>query len=336
MDVNVHGVVVPLPGGRRRDGARRARARSSTSARSTGSSRPTRALYDFRREAGEAFFKPVAYSVSKSALLNLTRYLATYWARSGVRVNTLTLAGIANDQPREFVEAYAARSPLGRLMDDARGGRRRRLPRLGRLVVRHRREPRRRRRLVGLVIPAEVPNLIAGEERPPASGAWLEKTRPADGARLCRVARSGAADVDAAVAAARRGAAGVGGAHGRRARRRRARDRARSCASGARRSQRVVAAETGKSIELARGETDAAIEMGFFVAGEGRRSYGRTTTASDAAPHRADRAAAGRRRRRCSISFNTPLPNVAWKAFPSIFCGNGSVLKPSEHAPVSA
>jgi aldehyde dehydrogenase (NAD+) len=36
------------------------------------------------------------------------------------------------------------------------------------------------------------------------------------------------------------------------------------------------------------------------------------------------------------ISFNTPLPNVAWKAFPSIFCGNGSVLKPSEHAPVSA
>ena len=36
------------------------------------------------------------------------------------------------------------------------------------------------------------------------------------------------------------------------------------------------------------------------------------------------------------ISFNTPLPNVAWKAFPSIFCGNGSVLKPSEHAPLSA
>jgi aldehyde dehydrogenase (NAD+) len=36
------------------------------------------------------------------------------------------------------------------------------------------------------------------------------------------------------------------------------------------------------------------------------------------------------------ISFNTPLPNAAWKAFPSIFCGNGSVLKPSEHAPLSA
>jgi aldehyde dehydrogenase (NAD+) len=35
-------------------------------------------------------------------------------------------------------------------------------------------------------------------------------------------------------------------------------------------------------------------------------------------------------------SFNTPLPNVAWKAFPSLLCGNGSVLKPSEHAPLSA
>ena len=36
------------------------------------------------------------------------------------------------------------------------------------------------------------------------------------------------------------------------------------------------------------------------------------------------------------ISFNTPLPNVAWKAFPAILCGNASVLKPSEHTPLSA
>ena len=39
----------------------------------------------------------------------------------------------------------------------------------------------------------------------------------------------------------------------------------------------IVAAETGKPLELALGETDAAVEMGHFVAGEGRRSYGRTT-----------------------------------------------------------
>jgi aldehyde dehydrogenase (NAD+) len=36
------------------------------------------------------------------------------------------------------------------------------------------------------------------------------------------------------------------------------------------------------------------------------------------------------------MSFNTPLPNVAWKAFPALFCGNGAVVKPSEHTPVSA
>ncbi|MDX6414240.1 MAG: hypothetical protein QOH23_1650 [Gaiellaceae bacterium] len=78
---------------------------------------PVQDLYDFRRRDGETFFKPVAYSVSKSALYNLTRYLATYWASSGVRVNTLTLAGVRNDQPQEFVDAYSARMPLRRMAD---------------------------------------------------------------------------------------------------------------------------------------------------------------------------------------------------------------------------
>jgi NAD(P)-dependent dehydrogenase (short-subunit alcohol dehydrogenase family) len=78
---------------------------------------PVQSLYDFRRVAGEEFVKPVAYSVSKSAVINLTRYLATYWAKQGVRVNTITLGGVANEQPAEFVEAYAARAPLGRLAE---------------------------------------------------------------------------------------------------------------------------------------------------------------------------------------------------------------------------
>jgi len=76
---------------------------------------PQQDVYEFRRRGGETFTKPVAYSVSKSAVLNLTRYLATYWAKSGVRVNTLTLAGIFDDQPAEFLEAYTARVPLGRM-----------------------------------------------------------------------------------------------------------------------------------------------------------------------------------------------------------------------------
>jgi NAD(P)-dependent dehydrogenase (short-subunit alcohol dehydrogenase family) len=78
---------------------------------------PVQDLYEFRRTDGETFVKPVAYSVSKSAILNLTRYLATYWAKDGVRVNTLTLAGVWNDQPREFLDVYEARVPLGRMLN---------------------------------------------------------------------------------------------------------------------------------------------------------------------------------------------------------------------------
>ena len=78
---------------------------------------PVQDLYEFRRRGGEEFFKPIAYSVSKSAIYNLTRYLATYWAKRGVRVNTLTLAGVANEQPQEFVDAYTQRMPVGRMAE---------------------------------------------------------------------------------------------------------------------------------------------------------------------------------------------------------------------------
>ena len=78
---------------------------------------PVQDLYEFRRLGGAEFYKPVAYAVSKSALYNLTRYLATYWAKSGIRVNTLTLAGVWNEQPQEFLDAYTERMPLGRMAD---------------------------------------------------------------------------------------------------------------------------------------------------------------------------------------------------------------------------
>jgi len=78
---------------------------------------PCQDVYEFRRRGGETYFKPAAYSVSKSAIFNLTRYLATYWAKHGVRVNTLTLGGVFNDQPTGFLEAYSARVPLGRMAD---------------------------------------------------------------------------------------------------------------------------------------------------------------------------------------------------------------------------
>lgn len=76
---------------------------------------PNQSIYEYRRRDGEQFYKPVAYSVSKSALYNLTRYLATYWAASGVRVNTLTFAGVFNNQADEFLKSYLPHLPLGRM-----------------------------------------------------------------------------------------------------------------------------------------------------------------------------------------------------------------------------
>ena len=79
---------------------------------------PDQSIYQYRRDKGETFFKPVAYSASKSALYNLTRYLATYWGSAGVRVNTVTLAGVFNNQDPEFLAAYEPRVPLGRMADE--------------------------------------------------------------------------------------------------------------------------------------------------------------------------------------------------------------------------
>ena len=86
-----------------------------------GTVSPRQDIYDFRRKEGKTYFKPVAYSVSKSAIFNLTRYLATYWAKDGVRVNTLTLSGIFNNQPEEFLDAYTRHVPLGRMAQAEEG-----------------------------------------------------------------------------------------------------------------------------------------------------------------------------------------------------------------------
>ena len=185
-----------------------------------------------------------------------------------------------------------------------------------------------------MVALSDVANLVAGRAAPARSGQWLEKLRPTDETVLCRVARSGSDDVDDAVAAAReaqpawadRTAVARGDV---------VRDLALLLREHRDEASALVMEETGKPEELAFGETDAAVEMGLFIAGEGRRSYGRTTTAA-----MANRTVLTVRQplgvAALVMSFNTPLPNVAWKAFPAVFCGNAAVVKPSEHTPASA
>ena len=76
---------------------------------------PDQSIYKYKRDRGEVFFKPVAYSASKSGISNLTRYLSVYWANKNVRVNTLTIAGVFNNQEIEFIDSYCGRIPIGRL-----------------------------------------------------------------------------------------------------------------------------------------------------------------------------------------------------------------------------
>ncbi len=59
--------------------------------------------------------KPVTYSVIKTALIGLTRYLAAYWGEMAVRVNALSPGGVYTDQPEEFVTRLTQLIPLGRM-----------------------------------------------------------------------------------------------------------------------------------------------------------------------------------------------------------------------------
>jgi|TARA_B100001964_G_C14252592_1_gene610662 NAD(P)-dependent dehydrogenase (short-subunit alcohol dehydrogenase family) len=77
---------------------------------------PDHRIYEYKeKNGGESFYKPVAYSASKSALVNLTKYIAVYWAKSGVRTNLMGLGGVFNNQDEEFMQGYCNKVPMGRM-----------------------------------------------------------------------------------------------------------------------------------------------------------------------------------------------------------------------------
>lgn len=77
---------------------------------------PNQALYAYREKRdGVPFIKAVSYAASKSGLLNLTRYLGTYWAEKGVRVNLITFGGVKTGSfDKEFVDNFLDRVPMRR------------------------------------------------------------------------------------------------------------------------------------------------------------------------------------------------------------------------------
>ena len=59
--------------------------------------------------------KPVSYSVVKTGIIGLTRYLSTYWLEENVRCNAICPGGVENGQPRAFLEKINKKIPLGRM-----------------------------------------------------------------------------------------------------------------------------------------------------------------------------------------------------------------------------
>ena len=76
---------------------------------------PDQRLY--LREDGSNFFKPPDYPVTKAGVLGLTRYLAAYYGKEGIRVNALSPGGVFNGHDESFTVKYAQQTMLGRMMN---------------------------------------------------------------------------------------------------------------------------------------------------------------------------------------------------------------------------
>lgn len=185
-----------------------------------------------------------------------------------------------------------------------------------------------------MVSHAPVLNWIGGEERAAGGGERFEKISPHDGQVLWSVARSREKDVQQAVDAAR----GAFAAWARTPPVKRG-EILHALVDGLRGARQematIVAGETGKSPASALAETDGAILLGEFFAGEGQRLYGKTTTSGQANRYasiiRQPLGVAG-----LIVPANTPIANVAWKTFPALICGNAAVLKSAEDSPAVA
>lgn len=76
---------------------------------------PDERIYEGSEYMGVAINTPAVYAASKAAVVGLTRWMATVWAKHNIRVNTLTPGGNESGQNEEFKQRYSSRVPLGRM-----------------------------------------------------------------------------------------------------------------------------------------------------------------------------------------------------------------------------
>jgi acyl-CoA reductase-like NAD-dependent aldehyde dehydrogenase len=177
-------------------------------------------------------------------------------------------------------------------------------------------------------------NFIAGKWVPPADGIHFDNVNPADTRDVIgRFPLSGAADVAAAVASAKRGfelwrrtPAPARGDVLRRA----------GEILIARKDELadVMTREMGKPLAETRGDVQEGIDTAFYAATEGRRLFGHTV------PSELRNKWAMSFRRPIGVAgiitpFNFPLAIPTWKIFPALVCGNACVFKPAEDVPMT-
>jgi aldehyde dehydrogenase (NAD+) len=178
-------------------------------------------------------------------------------------------------------------------------------------------------------------NFIAGRWVAPSSGKTIDNRNPAKFSELIGVfPRSSAKDVNAAVEAA---------AEAWKTWRlvpapKRAEILFRAAEMIAARKDefaRDMTREMGKVMKEARGDVQEAIDMTYYMAGEGRRLFGQTTPAE-----LPDKFAMSTRNPLgvCGLitPWNFPMAIPSWKVIPALVCGNTVVLKPAEDTPLSA
>jgi aldehyde dehydrogenase (NAD+) len=178
-------------------------------------------------------------------------------------------------------------------------------------------------------------NVIGGERREAASGRTFESRNPARHGDLVGIfPQSSSADVDAAVAAAQRTLPSWRSTPWPR--------RGEIILAAAtimeqRKEElaRLMTREMGKVLTEARGDVQEAIDMGKFIAGEGRRAFGETVPSELpnkwAMTMRQPLGVIG-----CITPWNFPIAIPSWKIFPAIMAGNTVVFKPAEDTPLCA